>query len=83
MFSAFVIVCAATLNSEVDWDTCTRYNDSWGPYKTEENCIIRSRQMHTEITAGSLKDVVFLYFGNPEGIIAQGFCEKLIEDQAV
>lgn len=82
MFSAFVIVCAAAINSEVDWSTCVRFNDSWGPYKTEENCIIRSKQMHTEVTVGSLKDIAFSYLNNPEGLLVQGFCEKLPEDEA-
>jgi hypothetical protein len=79
MFSAFVIVCAMGINSEVDWNTCTRYNDVWGPYNTEENGAIRAKQMHTEITVGLLKESVFLNLDNPDGIIARGFCEKLIE----
>ena len=80
MFNAFVIACATTITSEVNWDTCIRFNDSWSPYKTEENCIIRSKQMYTEITEGRLKDIAFLYLKNPEGFIAVSFCEKLAEE---
>jgi hypothetical protein len=83
MFSAFVIACAANINLEVIEDTCLRFNDSWGPYKTEENCTIRAKQLHIEITEGVLKEFVFISLNNPAHIIAVGFCEKLIEDQAV
>ena len=79
MFSAFVIACAASINLGVDFDSCLRYNDQWGPYKTEENCVIRSKQMHKEITEGVLKEIVFLDLGNPEHMIVKGFCEKVIE----
>lgn len=79
MFSAFVIACATSINLGIDMDSCLRYNDSWGPYKTEENCIIRSKQMHKEIAEGVLKEYVFIDLGNPSGIIVQGFCEKVIE----
>lgn len=82
MFSAFVIACAANINLEVNDDMCLRYTDSWGPYKTEENCAIRAKQLHIEITEGVLKEFVFLDLNNPAHIIAIGFCEKLIEDQA-
>lgn len=80
MFNAFVIACATTIASEVNWDTCIRFNDSWGPYKTEENCIIRSKQMYNEITEKRLKDITMLYFENSEGLIAVSFCEKLTEE---
>lgn len=79
MFSAFVIACAANINLEVLEDKCLRYNDSWGPYKTEENCAIRAEQIHVEITEGILKKYVFLDLNNPDHIIAVSFCEKLIE----
>lgn len=79
MFSAFAIACAASVNLGVDFDSCLRYNDQWGPYKTEENCVIRSKQMHKEITEGILKKYVFLDLKNPDHIIAVSFCEKLIE----
>jgi hypothetical protein len=79
MFQAFVIACATSVNLGIDMDSCLRFNDSWGPYKTEENCIIRSKQMHNEIANGVLKESVFFTLDNPEGIIVQGFCEKLIE----
>ena len=80
MFQAFVIACATSINLGIDMDSCLRFNDSWGPYKTEENCIIRSKQMYTEITEGRLKDIAFLYLKNPEGFIAVSFCEKLAEE---
>ena len=79
MFSAFVMACATSVSLGVDMDSCLRYNDSWGPYRTEENCIIRSKQMHKEIAEGVLKEYVFIDLGSPEGIIVQGFCEKVIE----
>lgn len=79
MFSAFVIVCAASINFEVDMNACLRYNDSWGPYKTVENCDIRSKQMHGELTNGILREYVFADLGDPENIIAIGFCEKIEE----
>ena len=79
MFSAFVFACATSVSLGVDMDSCLRYNDSWGPYKTEANCIIRSKQMRKEITEGVLKEYVFLDLGSPSGIIVQGFCEKVIE----
>ncbi len=83
MFHAFVIICAATAASEIYTDTCFRANDTWGPYKTEENCNIRARQMVLEVTEGSLTETTFFTLGFPEQIYAEGFCEKLNEDPSV
>ena len=77
MFQAFVIVCAASISFEVYSDRCFQADDTWGPYKTEENCEIRAIQMVKEITEGSLNESAFIALNFPEQIYAEGFCEKL------
>jgi hypothetical protein len=83
MFHAFVIICAASASLEILEDTCFRANDTWGPYKTEENCGIRAKQMVLEVTEGSLNETTFATLGFPDRIYAEAFCEKLNEDPSV
>jgi hypothetical protein len=80
MFQAFVIICAASTTFQIYEDMCFFSNDTWGPYKTEENCGIRARQMVLEVTEGSLNETTFFVLGFPEQIYAEGFCKKLDED---
>jgi len=79
MFEAYISVCAALLTGEVDTNNCLFFNDTWGPYKTQENCDIRSEQMVEEITT---EQFLFYFFSNlnfPEQIAAKGFCKKTQE----
>lgn len=80
MFHSFVIVCAASLN-QVYTEACFRLDDSWGPYKTEENCYIRSKQISDEVLFGDLNKHVFNMFvfqfgSSPPKIYVESFCEK-------
>lgn len=43
MFEALFVVCA--LESGITTDTCIELTDTWGPYRTEENCQIRLNQI--------------------------------------
>lgn len=83
MFHAFVIVCASTANFEIHTDICIRMNDTLGPYKTEENCNIRSNQIKDEALYGSLNESIFFVFGNPELIYVEPHCEVIKLDPAV
>lgn len=83
MFQAFVIICAASSAFEVYTDTCFRANDTWGPYKTEENCGIRAGQMVDEVTTGSLNEAAFIVLGSPEQVYAEGYCEKVKDGIAI
>jgi hypothetical protein len=80
MFQAFVLICAASVSYEIDYDTCFRMNDLWGPYRTEENCDIRSNQMREDILRGPLReaafDIFFMNYGTyPSMMYAEGNCE--------
>ena len=83
MFHAFIIVCASAANFEVNTDSCFRMNDMWGPYKTEENCGIRSNQMKEEVLYGSLNKTVFFVLNNPPLIYVEPMCEPVVLDPAV
>lgn len=49
MFTALVMFCA--LQSPELPPNCLILRDKYGPYRTEENCNIRTNQMIREITA--------------------------------
>lgn len=83
MFHAFIIVCASAANLEVYTDTCFRMDDAWGPYKTEENCGIRSNQMKEEVLYGPLNETVFFALNNPPLIYVESLCEQVELDPAV
>lgn len=74
MFHAFILACSASISSQVDWDTCLVFGDSWGPYRTEENCLIRSRQMVLEAIEGSMNPILMLILNNPPQMYAEGHC---------
>lgn len=80
MFSAFVIVCAVS-NFQIDYNRCVRFDDSWGPYLTQENCQIRADQMAEELTNGDLSYFVFMTLRYPDMISGRGFCEIANEKQ--
>jgi hypothetical protein len=83
IFYSFVIICAASISLEIYEDTCFRADDTWGPYKTEENCDIRAKQMVLEVTKGTLNETTFATLGFPDRIYAEAFCEKVNNDPAV
>ncbi len=79
MFHAFIVVCATSSN-QVYTDTCFRLDDFWGPYRTEENCYIRSQQIVDDVLTGDLNELVTTMFFSrlrsiPQGIYAEGYCE--------
>jgi hypothetical protein len=45
MLKAFVVVCVVQSYAE----QCLLFEDDWGPYTTEENCMIRVNQMGREL----------------------------------
>lgn len=81
MFEAFVIVCAANFANEVDYTSCFRASDEWGPYVSQENCDIRINQMMNEILRGELNPVLFELFRAQlipiDQLYAEGYCNKL------
>lgn len=83
MFHAFIIVCASTITLEIDTASCFRMNDAWGPYKTEENCDIRSNQMKEEVLYGTLNESIFFILNNPDLIYVEPRCEPVVLDPAV
>ena len=80
MLHAFIIVCASSISFEVDTASCFIVNDTWGPYKTEENCEIRANQMKDEVLYGEFNEYVFAILGDPELIYAEPHCEPVIMD---
>lgn len=75
MFYAFIIICAATLNLEVDRSSCILLEDAWGPYVTEENCNIRVDQMLGEISnSDAMNAVITMSLGNPPMLFTDGGC---------
>ena len=47
MFYAFLLICA--VDSYGNEGPCLTIDDEWGPYRTVENCEIRSNQILNEI----------------------------------
>lgn len=79
MFAAIIIVCAATLTNDVDTNRCLTFDDTFGPYITEENCKIRAAQMERDITQSDITPSIFFMLGMPQKIAAKGFCERTAE----
>jgi hypothetical protein len=82
MFYAFILVCAANLNMEVDTTNCASFEDTWGPYNTETNCKIRANQMVSE---SKQDDIIFLFssiLGFPPSIYVQGYCSSPTDEPA-
>lgn len=49
MFTALVVFCA--IQSTELPPNCIMFRDTYGPYRTEENCNIRTKQLIREVTA--------------------------------
>lgn len=77
MFHAFVIVCAASFNMEIDEANCISFEDTWGPYITEENCTIRANQIVDELVRGEMNPIISTILKYPQMIYAEGHCRKL------
>jgi hypothetical protein len=75
MFHAFVIACAANFNMEIDESRCIMFEDAWGPYKTEENCVIRANQMVKDAGEGNMNLVITSILGYPPFVYAEGHCK--------
>jgi hypothetical protein len=78
MFHAFVIVCAVNF-AGIDESKCIGFDDTWGPYRTEENCNIRANQMVKETIEGSLNSIIIAILGYPPVIHSEGYCKKAEE----
>jgi hypothetical protein len=74
MFHAFVIACAANLNMEIDRSSCIILEDTWGPYKTEEHCIIRANQMYDEAREANLNLLIMMSLNYPPFIYSESHC---------
>jgi hypothetical protein len=68
MFYASIVVCALYSNPTVDTTRCITLNDTWGPYKTEENCVIRTNQMTRDTSTPLMQSVIFPMLGYPPQI---------------
>jgi hypothetical protein len=82
MFAAFVIVCAVNFNMEIDQSRCLQFDDDWGPYSTEENCMIRANQMSEEVGKGDINTAITIMLEYPPLLYSEGRC-VLIEDTSV
>lgn len=76
MFHAFVIVCAASFNMEIDQSRCLSIEDAWGPYRTEENCMIRANQIVEDVGEDEMKLGITAMLGYPPMIYAEGRCTQ-------
>jgi hypothetical protein len=74
MFQAFIVVCAINLSQQIDTTRCTRLDDAWGPYKTEEHCKIRTNQMSYEVVKGQLNPLISHMLGNPPVLNVEQHC---------
>ena len=77
MFHAFVIACAANLNMEIDRSSCIILEDAWGPYKTEEHCIVRANQMYDEVSEVDLNLLITMSLNYPPLIYTESLCRIL------
>lgn len=83
MFEAFLIVCASSFGFDVDRSNCITLEDSLGPFRTEENCYIRTEQMSAEVLEGILNEPVFYILNNPDLIFVEQYCEKNENDNDI
>ena len=74
MFEAFILVCAVSVNMEIDQTSCIIFQDDWGPYNTEENCNIRTSQMVDETLNGEMNLYISKLLGYPTFLYAQPYC---------
>jgi len=74
MFHAFVIACAASLNMEIDRSSCIMFEDTWGPYKTEDHCMIRANQMYDEARESELNLLIIMSLNYPPFIYSESHC---------
>jgi hypothetical protein len=82
MFAAFIIVCAVNFNMEIDQSRCLSFEDVWGPYRSEENCMIRANQMSRESGEGDMNTIITMMLGYPPMFYSEGHCIP-VEGQAV
>jgi hypothetical protein len=76
MFYAWVLICAGTLNGDV-LDNCVYVEDTWGPYKTLENCEIRSRQLAEEVLSDPILNFTMRdYLSFPPAVYYKTECLK-------
>lgn len=67
MFGALIIVCV--LENGITTDKCIELADTWGPYRTEENCQIRLNHIENEIENNPLFNFyIFSRLGFPDYI---------------
>ena len=76
MFEAILIVCASSFALEVDRKNCITLNDSYGPFRTEENCYIRTQQIADDILYGDMNEPIFYILKEPDLVFVEQFCEK-------
>lgn len=82
MFYAFIVICAANINLEVDADNCVYFKDIWGPYVTVENCHIRVNQMITEMLEPPYIIDIDRRLGSPPFYYRYGYCNQSNEVQS-
>ena len=46
MFTTYVVACALMVGQDIK---CTEFEDSYGPYHTEEECVARAIQMREDL----------------------------------
>ena len=46
MFTTYVVACALMVGQDM---RCTEFEDSYGPYYTEEECVARAIQMREDL----------------------------------
>ena len=46
MFKTLILVCALDV---VDFNQCTIFEDTWGPYNSKADCVLRAKEMKRDI----------------------------------
>jgi hypothetical protein len=86
MFTASLLVCAATANF-VDFNSCVALNDMRGPYTTEDQCYSRVDELTQEIEDSELTqimiDMFLLNYGlRADSLYVEGHCVPTNEVEA-
>jgi hypothetical protein len=79
MFYAFIIVCAAFQNFEVNLSRCIEFRDILGPYQTLEQCSFRVREMISFINSTENLSIVSTLLNKPPLMYFEGNCIENID----
>lgn len=76
MFEVVMMICAL-VGREPDFSRCAKITDTYGPYRTERNCLIRLNQMVSDMQANEeFKIAIAVTLLSPGGVRVIGKCEN-------